>query len=61
MVEEEYREGEEALGGSWRSFFEDDPDALFDYTDRAYDEYEETLERVMQLTQSEFKVSRGHA
>lgn len=56
MVQEEFQEEEEALGGTWREFFEDDPEELFEYTDRAYDEYQDTLQELMQMSEAEAKV-----
>lgn len=56
MVDEEYREEEQAVGGGWRSFFEDDPEELFDYTDRAYEEYQEVLDHVIGMSEAQAKV-----
>ena len=59
MVAEEHAADDEALGGTWRMYFEDDPAGLFEYTDRAYEEYGETLQKVLELSESERKVGRG--
>ena len=59
MVEDEYREDEEALGGTWRMFFEDDPAELFEYTDRAYQDYEELMEEALSMSATDRRVSRG--
>jgi hypothetical protein len=61
MVEEEYRSDEAALGGTWRMHFADDPEELFEYTDRAYEEYEDTLEQILKMSESQAKVSRAGA
>ncbi len=56
MVEEEELEQEQQLGESWRSFFEDDPQGLFDYADAAQDEWNETLGEVMDMPKTEWEV-----
>ena len=56
MVEEEFLEDEEALGGTWRMFFEDDPAELFEYTERAYDQYEGLLEEALQMSATDRRV-----
>ena len=56
MVEEEELEQEQQLGEDWRSFFEDDPQGLFDYADAAQDEWNETLGDVMDMPKTEWEV-----
>ena len=59
MVAEELTEDEQALGGTWRMFFEDDPAELFEYTDRAYENYKDKLEVALKMTETQKKVRRG--
>lgn len=60
MTEEEYAAQEEDVGDTWRQDFEDDPEELYEYTDRAYQEHQDLLDRILQLNEQEAQV-RMHA
>lgn len=62
MAEDEQQQEQEALGGSWRQHFEDDPETLFNYTEEAYGELGAALEYVSSIADPELQVScRLHA
>lgn len=56
MVDEEQQEEQEALGGTWRQHFEDDPEMLFNYTEQAYEELGVALDYVSSIADPELQV-----
>lgn len=57
MAGEEERNREEALGGAWRQYFDDDPSNLVDYADRAYEQFEDTQQRLKMISSNDYEVN----
>lgn len=55
-MDEEQQEEQEALGGTWRQHFEDDPEMLFNYTEQAYEELGVALDYVSSIADPELQV-----
>ncbi|GAX73683.1 hypothetical protein CEUSTIGMA_g1134.t1 [Chlamydomonas eustigma] len=53
MVQEEQANEEQALGATWRQFFTEDPEELFEYADRDYAFHTNTLSMMSSLNESQ--------
>jgi hypothetical protein len=56
MVQEEQVQDEQVLGGTWRQYFTEDPEELFEYADRDYAFHTNTLSMMSSLNESQAEV-----